>query len=409
MPKASIYKQIEAVRVQPGPFMKPSPRLWNPGFLHYKGRLWMAYRFHLGVEHGSRSAQAFVPLDRATFQPSAPSQHLNLPAIFGDEHFEDARLFIFKGQPHISYTHMTGYTPGTDYDCTIRYARLKLNGNRWLIEEEFWPKYGNNHGSGKEKNWAFFEYDGALHVVYCDQPTRKIIRLDGDRVVEEYESEAALWPWGLIRGGTPPIPYGTGKMIALFHSLTLGEPAPNYARYYAAAYVCEAKPPFKLLAVSHKPIMSGSEAEGHGIDPRYPKGWKPFVAFPCGMVPDGKNWLVSLGVNDWQCAIGRITPDQLNLISPDRSDAPVRYFRTVNGSNPAKMITTSGLPTWLQWEIPSPNLRGITPTGYFATQDGREAEVLADAPLCEEIGAEQYRTAGGRMATQPQLGIPMLG
>lgn len=406
MAKPSIYSQIEAVQVPPGPFMKPSPRHWNPGLLRYKGRLWMSVRYHLGVEHASRCATALVPLDKATLQPTAPAQHLNLPGIVGDEHFEDARLFMFNGAPHISYTQMTGYRPGVDYSCHIRYARLKLNGNRWLIEEVFHPQYGRNGGSGKEKNWAFFEHAGALHAVYSDQPKRIVIRLDGSRVVDQYESEPAIWPWGTIRGGAPPIPFETGKMMAIFHSSIPTEEAPHFVRYYGAAYVFEAKPPFRLLAVSSKPLMAGSEADGHGIDPRFSAGWKPFVVFPCGCVPDGENFLVSLGVNDWQCAVGKLTPQQLQLISPDRSDAPNRYFRTLNGSLPAKMLSADGQPAYLQWEIPRPNLRGMAPEGVFATSDGREAEALEAASRSEEITEEQYRAAGGRMQITERIKLP---
>jgi hypothetical protein len=88
MAKPSIYAQIDAVQLDPrSPHMKASPRHWNMGLLRYKGRLWAAYRYHLPREHASRSAVALVPLDKATLQPTAPSQHLNLPAVVGDEHF----------------------------------------------------------------------------------------------------------------------------------------------------------------------------------------------------------------------------------------------------------------------------------------------------------------------------------
>jgi hypothetical protein len=351
-----------------------------------------------------------VPIDKATLQPTAPSQHLNLPAVVGDEHFEDPRLFLYRGQPHLCYVQMTGYRPGVNYTCTIRYARLKLNGNRWLIEETFWPKYGQNGGAQKEKNWSFFEHNDGLYVIYQDHPKRKIIRIDGERVVEEHESEPAIWPWGIIRGGAPPVPYGEGKLMTIFHSSIATEEPPHFVRYYGAAYVFEAKPPFKLLSVSARPIMAGSEADGHGVDPRYSEGWKPFVVFPCGCVPDGNDWLVSLGVNDWQCAVGRIKPSQLDLILPDRSDAPIRYFMTLNGTFPVKLIGADGAPTYLQWEIPTPNLRGMAPSGYFATADGREAEALSQAPRCEEISEAQYRTAGGRMSVmQQRIAMPVFG
>ena len=54
--------------------------------------------------------------------------------------------------------------------------RLKLLGNRWLIEETFQPDFGRNNGFSKEKNWQFFEHNDQLYCVYQDSPERKIIR-----------------------------------------------------------------------------------------------------------------------------------------------------------------------------------------------------------------------------------------
>lgn len=400
MPKPSIYAQIPAVQVPPGPFMPASPRHWNMGLLRYKGRLWGSVRYHLPREHASRCAVALVPIDKATFQPTALFQHLNLPTVVGDEHFEDARLFMFNGQPHLSFTQMTGYQPGVDYACIMKYARLKLLGNRWLIEEVFWPKFGANNGSKKEKNWAFFEHDKALHCVYSDGPNRKVIRLEGEKVVAEYDSPAATWPWGVIRGGAPPVLMADGQWLAVFHSSLATEEAPHFVRYYGGAYTFEAKPPFRITAISSRPIIAGSEADGHGMDPRYAAGWKPFVVFPCGCVPDGDDFLVSMGVNDWQCAVGRVTPAHLRLISPDHSDAPLRCFMTPNGSRPAKLTAADGQPRWIAWEVPSTDRRGaMAAPGYYATREGREAEALEESPRVEEISEEVYLKACGFAAS----------
>lgn len=399
MPKPSVYHQLDAVQVAPGPFMKPSPRHWNPGMIRYKGRLWMCYRYHLGKEHASRCATAMVPLDKASFAPTALSQHLNLPATVGDEHFEDARLFLFKGEPHISYTQMTGYRPGVDYCCHIRYARLKLLGNRWLIEETFTPKYGRNTGNSKEKNWVFFERDGGLYCIYQDDPSHRIIRLEGDRVVEEFDTDQPKWSWGSIRGGAPPVVLPDGQMMHIFHSSLPTEEAPHFVRYYAGAYTFEAKAPFRITGITPKPIISGSEADGHGFDPRYTEGWKPFIPFPCGCVADGDNWLVSMGVNDWQCAVGRITAKRLRFVKPDGSEAQTRYFMTANGSMQAKTVDANGQPRWIPWIIPIADRRGaMAPPGYYSTADGRESEAMEESPRVQEITAEQYKSATKQVA-----------
>lgn len=394
MPKPSVYAQLNAAQVKAGPFTPPSPRHWNPGLIRYKGRLWIAVRYHLGREHASRCATCMIPLDKTTMQPTALFQHLNLPATVGDEHFEDARLFLFQGKPHISYTQMTGYEPGKNYSCVMKYARLKLLGNRWLIEETFQPDFGRNNGFSKEKNWQFFEYNDQLYCVYQDSPERKIIRLDGGKVVQEISSPTVKWPWGEIRGGAPPIPYSDGQMLAIFHSSLPTEEAPHYVRYYAGAYTFEAKPPFRITSISTRPIAGGSEADGHGYDPRYAEGWKPFVVFPCGCVQDGEDYLISMGVNDWQCAVGRVTVDQLHLGSTDDKDRPLRCFTTSNGTLEVRTISPDGTPTWITWHVPVTDKRGaMAPWGYYATRDGREAEALADAPRVTEITQGEYERA----------------
>lgn len=393
MPKPSIYQQLDAIQVA-GPLLPLSPRHFNPSLIRFKGRLWMSVRYHLGREHASRCATGIVALDPKTMQPVGKTQHLNFPSTVGDEHYEDARLFMFDGHVHVSVTVMSGYVPGKNYSCVIKYARLKLRGTTWSIDEVFWPKYGNNNGNAKEKNWAFFEHAGALYCVYSDNPERKVLKIDGDRVTAVYDSPAASWPWGVMRGGTSPIPYGNGKMLAVFHSSLPTEEAPHFVRYYGGAYVFEDKPPFKILLISSKPIMAGSEADGHGIDPRYSEGWKPYVVFPCGCVPDEDGWLVSLGVNDWQCAVGRITAADLSLIEPDRSNAPIRYFRTANGSVGVQLVTADGNLSWINWERCGTDPRGcMVPPGYFATSDGRIAEAMESAPRSTEITADEYFAA----------------
>lgn len=391
MPKPSVYKQIDAVQVT-GRDMKPSPRCWNPGMIRYKGRLWMCYRYHLGREHASRCATALVPLDKKTFQPTAPSQHLNLPAVVGDEHFEDARLFFFKGEPHISYNVMSGYQPGKDYSCSIRYARLKLSGNRWLVEQTFWPTYGQNNGYAKEKNWCFFDYNGELYCVYKDTGKHTVIKLEGEKVIDAYETPAPMWPWGTVRGGSPPVPFGEGKFLCIFHSSVPTEEAPHYVRYFGAAYVMEAKPPFKITLISPKPILSGSEADGHGPDPRYSAGWKPFVPFPCGCVPDGDDYLLSFGVNDWQCAVGRLRAGDLKFTSADGSESETRYFRTINGSRAVNYVGPDGHMTYIHWENPPRDLRFVVaaPAGFLQTTDPRLGEDLSEISGVEEITREKY-------------------
>lgn len=391
--KPSLYEQVDAVQVSPAK-LKESPRHWNPSLLRFKGRLFMAYRYHLPREHASRCAVAMVELNAKTLQPKGTSQHLNFPGGQGDEHYEDARLFMFRGEPHISYTQMRGYRPGVDYTCIIKYAQLKLVGDAWKVVQVYWPHYGQNHGHAKEKNWAFFEHDGNLHCVYSDQPTRRVLQFSGDRVVKEYETAGAVWPWGIVRGGAPPIADGDGQMLAIFHSSIPTEIAPHFVRYYGAAYTFEAKPPFALRDISETPLFAGSELDGHGYDPRYAEGWKPFVVFPCGCVEHKDALIISMGVNDWQCGIARMKRDQMPMVPADGTHRRERFFCISNASVPIRYVNDTGTVEWLRGSVsPAPRAGCFVVPGYFYTAHPREAEAIEGVPGVTEISSEDFQRA----------------
>lgn len=399
MPKASVFLQIEAVQIN-ARTLKPSPRVWNCGLMRYRDRLWLAYRYHRR-EDGGRCATAIVELDPDTHQPKGRSQRIPLDGPTGTEHHEDARLFMFKGQPHVSFSEMRGYRPGIDYTCVMKYARLKLTGATWRVADVWQPNYGRNDGRSKEKNWVFFEHDDAIHVVYSGAPEHIVLRLDGDRATKVHQAPAPAWHFGIVRGGTPPLRQPDGSFLTMFHSSIHTEVAPHFVRYYAAAYTFQGQPPFAPLRISTRPLMAGSEADGHQVDPRYVEGWKPYVVFPCGMIDrDPKDaasgWLVSLGVNDWQCAVARLRPDQLYLGAANGTDVPARYFRRNNGSLPILVFQEGGRKKSLEWLVPKPRF-GMAGIGYMMCENPREAQEVAEFAGVEEIAFGDYESAILRM------------
>lgn len=388
MAKPSIYRQISAVPVV-GRELKESPRHWNCGLIRYKEKLWMAYRYHV-KEAAGRCATAIVELNQKTFQPMGVSQHLALSGPTGTEHHEDARLFIFRGEVHLSYTEMRGYKPGVDYTCVMRYAKLKLRGNRWLVVDVFQPRWSSNDGRAKEKNWVFFECDEQLHAVYSGSPQHVVVRLDGERVEERFMSEGPRWSWGSVRGGTPPIRMPDGTFLSVFHSSLPTEVPPHFVRYYGAAYTFEGKAPFTPLKISARPVMSGSEEDGHQVDPRYVEGWKPYVVFPCGLVDNGSEYLVSFGVNDWQCAVGKVKLEQFQLIAADGTERKKRYFRRENGSMPVKIVDAEQRVKFVPWL--QPRSSGVTVgAGFMECDDPREAQEVAESHGVVEIEEVQFQ------------------
>lgn len=398
MSKPSLFTQVDAVAVG-ARSLKTSPRHWNCGLMRYKDRLWLAYRYHL-KEKAGRCATAICELDPVTLQPSGKSQWLPLGGPTGTEHHEDARLWLFKGEPYVSYTEMRGYRPGIDYTCVIKYAKLRLRGAKWEVSDVWQPIFGRNDGRSKEKNWVFFDHDGAVHAVYSTGPQHQVIRLEGERVTKVYDSPGPAWHFGMVRGGTSPVLQPDGTFLSIFHSSVATEVAPHFVRYYAAAYTFEGRPPFAPIRVSTRPLMVGSEADGHQVDPRYVEGWKPYVVFPCGLVERVEGgtggWFVSLGVNDWQCAVARIRPDQLFLGAANGTDIPPRYFRRANGTLPVPVFTGGGRKRLIEWMVPRTPF-GMAGVGYMMCDNPLDAQEVSEFPGSEEIGFAEFDQATARM------------
>lgn len=391
MAKPSVYRQVEATPIAKDR-LKDSPRHWNNGLFEYRGRLWMCYRYHLMAASG-RCKTAICPIDEKTLQPSGPSQMLELPEKNGDEHQEDARLFCFRGEPYVSYTEMTGYRPGVDFRCVMKYARLKLTGKKWSVVESWMPSYGKNDWTSKEKNWVFFEHAERLYCVYSGDPEHVVLEIDRGRVVNEYRTPRAVWEWGVFRGGTPPIRNADGNFLAIFHSSIANEAPPHYTRYFAGAYLFEGAPPFRILGISPRPILSGSEEDGHEVDPRYTAGWKPYVVFPCGIVARKEKYLVSFGINDWQSAIATLPAASMPLVAPDGSETKARYFRRENGTMPVSIVSRSAMPRQINWMVPAGGPGCSAGAGYAKITNMRDAEELLFTDGVQEIEEREFNRA----------------
>lgn len=388
MPKPSVFRQVEATSIAKNS-LKESPRHWNNGLFRYRGRLWMSYRFHLMTASG-RCKTAICPIDEKTLQPSGPSQMLMLPENNGDEHQEDARLFLFKDQPYVSYTAMVGYRPGVDFKCVMKYARLSLTGTKWKVEDDWCPRYGRNDWRSKEKNWVFFESAGRLHAVYSGDQRHVVIELEGDKVVQEYHSAPPVWEWGIFRGGTPPLLMPDGTFMSVFHSSIPTEMAPHYVRYFAGAYKFLAHPPFKIVGISPRPFLAGSEEDGHEVDPRYVDGWKPYVVFPCGLVESGKNMLISFGINDWQSAIARMPTEKFTFVSPDGTQKVARYFKKQTANQPVRLLGSGNQYRMLTWSVPVPGPACSAGIGYMKVVSHRDAEEISELQGVVEISEGDF-------------------
>ena len=194
MPKKSIFAQLKASAVPPHKLLE-SPRYQNPGLFKYAGKYWLAYRYHRMDTPTKRSGIGICEIDVETGEPKSASQRIPLSNPTNSEHHEDCRLFIFNGDPFISYTTMQGYVPGVNYTCVMQHAKLKFAKNKWSVVQEWQPRHGNNTGFAKEKNWVFFEHNKALYCIYATDPEHVVLRIEGDEVVETIKTPGPLWQW----------------------------------------------------------------------------------------------------------------------------------------------------------------------------------------------------------------------
>jgi len=396
----------------------PSPRNYNASILDYEGRRLMAYRSHR-MDQGGRCGIVVCEFtgEGAKAWEAERNTWLNLPEQVASVmvHHEDPRLFIYRGRLHVAFTETQFHGTVRPYTCVMKYARLKETkvrqgkAARWEVERVFWPRYGQNDGSHQEKNWQFFQHGLILHVIYQAEPHIVLeLGADGESVVAVTTTErgGVKWPWGTIRGGTPPIriesegPWA-GHMLTVFHSATPYPIAPFWRRYYAGAYVFEAFPPFRIVAISQRPILAGSEQDGHAHDPRNIDSWKPFVVFPSGIIrkgpktkgprDQGTGWYVSYGVNDYMTAIAEHT--ELFLGDPGFAGWGPKYFRTENGNTPVRIFMQEDRPPqWIRWEQTRDGTRAGCNPGILAVSDPRLAlHLQEEAAAVEEISGEQYR------------------
>lgn len=214
--------------------------------------------------------------------------------------YEDMRLFTFGGNLFGSYVVST--IPANPPNCLIAFGQLKEEAENWVVLKEHRPRWLGNDFSGLSKNWVFFEAQAKLFAIQSGDPEHTVLELDGDMVKESYVSPSPQWKWGAIRGGAI-IPH-EGRLLRFFHS-RLDAPV---SRYHVGAMVMEATPPFKILAISKTPILYGSEWETSAAFHH-----KPRVVFPAGVIKDGDEFVLAVGVNDSSSVTVRLKGSELNL------------------------------------------------------------------------------------------------
>lgn len=213
---------------------------------------------------------------------------------FPQEHFEDPRAITHNGRTFVSACNFVRSKRG----MTFPHQVISEVAHDWQLVRRYDPVYGKNGrdaggNTGHEKNWTWFFHDGQPHMVYMASP-HEVVRFNLDfRFVEVYKSEwsSAIWEYGQIRGGTPPV-LVDGLYYTFFHSSTPYNV--KQRQYHTGCLAFEAKPPFAVKRITLEPLLTGSRFDG-GLPA------KPPCIFSGGALHDNGTWLIVSGVNDIRC------------------------------------------------------------------------------------------------------------
>lgn len=268
---------------------------YNMSVLQVGDNLWKTYRYHPGKSWRTDLALK-VESSEVTIRP---------PAKYAHHSFEDGRLFMFGGKPHISLTIARSRAPGQPADpCIQGFGQLQPDGQivNWVE-----PKIGKNDWSSQEKNWVYFEFNRRLHVIYSLSPAQIVYELDAaGKSVREYKTPVPACSFGDLRGGTQPLEY-RGQWLRFVHANQTNRKSDNYWNYALGAVLMESAPPFRVTAISRNPVLVGNELFSEAPH------WKPRCILPYGALRNGDGFEVAVGLNDCECATVFLQPENLNL------------------------------------------------------------------------------------------------
>lgn len=244
--------------------------------------------------NGWAGSDLFVCRMNGQLQPVGPATKLEIhhpDAAYGRE---DPRLFVFRGQLHVSFTGVVGQN-GRLAQTNVLYASL---GPKFAVEQVFAPRY--HHRAQSEKNWMFFEHDDELHCVYSIFPHR-VLTVMGERIKATVETQVRFpWHGGEPRGGPAPVLVGD-EWWAFFHDRI---ESTGLRIYRTGLYTFDRDPPWTIRRYLPRPIVVADTSNK-------PADQYAAVVWTAGAVRDGHLWHLCDGIHDRWTEIHQWTHEEL--------------------------------------------------------------------------------------------------
>lgn len=271
------------------------PGGYNGAIQQFDGKLVLVYRWHHNPHQPAQTRLAIAELDANLNVTHNEDLDLN-----DDNSVEDGRCFVHEGKLKMVY--VSSRWPSMPWSvvkvCTL------TKPDHWRASDFSETQPIGIEKQPIEKNFVPFVVDGEAFILYRSRPKQIIYNLGGFQI---FESKSLHYPYGEIRGGCI-IPW-EGKLLRFFHCSNRLEMPPTTWRYSIGCVLMELKPPFKMISVSKKPIVWGSEIGGDESARHFKKN----IAIPFGVIQRDDSFFVSIGQNDSACAIVKIKQDMLNL------------------------------------------------------------------------------------------------
>jgi predicted GH43/DUF377 family glycosyl hydrolase len=291
------------------------PYAFNPSIIRWQGSLLMSFR--ILDSNWATNRIGLVWLDE-NFNPISTPQILEFKAFSPFFKRQDPRLFTWKGRLFVIYNEVI-LLPELR---RMFLAEVKFDGDHFFTDDaEYFSTFEGERKSRSEKNWVPFEYKGELFLAYSLLPHRILQPTFQNGFCSDFVSTrgSIAWNWGTLRGGTPALRYGN-QYLAFFHSTinissihSHGKVMPHY---FMGAYLFESEPPFKICAISPRPIIGKNFYEG-----RIYRTWRPIRAiFPAGFIYDDDYIWVVYGRQDHEMWVIKL--DKVALLN---SLVPVSY------------------------------------------------------------------------------------
>lgn len=207
----------------------------------------------------------------------------DLVLLDGAPSYEDPRLSLLEETLWVSY-HMSGRGKRSIGIAEVLPDDLNPIGRSWDL-----PKFQK-----VEKNWVplAWDHDDGFFWSYDLNRKHQVKYIVNGVPLQDRQDRGAVEQYGLVRGGTNFIPWSDETLLTIAHSSVLTGPQRKWRQYVAFPVLIRAIPPFHVISTGSL-LMAGTRF-GTG----YPGGKRKAVVFPCGLIRQGSDVVISLGYND---------------------------------------------------------------------------------------------------------------